>query len=143
MRQKGELWTTYAQRRFEEAGVQFGGWGSMDTGDTGVDIVNRGTKGENLVVVLEQVYSWKAFDLLVKFGKHSDFSPNEVEESLSLSNNNTSLDFYFGISSNGKIKVEEFSNVPGKLLPRRKDVQFNVEPLLERMIKYVRQYSSE
>ena len=107
MTKKDELWTTYALRRFEQAGLEFEGWYTEGVaGEDNISYLNRGSNG-GIVVVLSTIYSQTALDELLTSSRPDQyplFLEGKITNYFSFGNENSYIDF--SINPAGKVVVE-------------------------------------
>ncbi|GEM_PF-4897562 len=144
-----ELWTTYALRKFEPAGLNFEGWYTEGTGGTEGDTtsyLNRGSGG--VILVLSTIYSPEALEELL-----ADSRPDQYQMFLDGKiTNYFSFDagdgyINFSINPAGKVVVEERSCVNAgpdlkRLFPRKKEAQRKAADFLDQLVEYTKKVQS-
>ncbi len=147
MARKPELWTTYAKRRFEQAGLRFQGWYDTNSGDDKISFLNRGGNGESrglerVTFILQRIYSSAAFDELMtnpRPNQYQLFLDEKITEFFSFNADNGYINFV--INPFWKVVVEDRSpdlnkRYPGRLFPRKKEAQRNAADFLDQLGEY-------
>ena len=143
MTKKDELWTTYALRRFEQAGLEFEGWYTEGVaGEDNISYLNRGSGNNGIVVVLSTIYSETALDELLTSSRpdqYQMFLEGKITNYFSFGNENSYIDF--SINPAGKVVVEERycdkqDLEQRRLFPRKKEAQRKAADFLEQLVQY-------
>ncbi len=144
MAQKSKLWTIYAKKKFEEAGLEFEGWWCSD--GTGTNFLNNSKKDEegnpgDIFVSLCRTYSPRGLDQLLNQSSPNQFrlaQEGEITEFVSF--NGTGGYVNFTINPNGKVIIEDY--YWGEGLPRKKDAKHGAEKFLEQLVEYTKRVLS-
>ncbi len=137
MAQKSKLWTTYAKKKFEKAGLEFEGWWCDD--GTGKNFLNSSKKDEDsnprdIYVSLSRNYSSRALDQLLNqsSGQFRLAQEGEITEVVCFSGTDGYVNFT--INPNGKVIINDYFYEEG--LPRKKDAKQGAERFLEQLVEY-------
>lgn len=143
MAQKSKLWTIYAKKKFEDAGLEFEGWWCDD--GTGENFLNNSKRDEDcnprdIYVSLCRTYSSRGLDQLLNQSSDQFRLAQEGEITEMVCFNGTDGYVNFSINPNGKVIIKDYFY--GEGLPRKKDAKLGAERFLEQLVEYTKRVLS-